>query len=215
MIGLMWHKPKRHRGLQFTGREFRPHATALGQLIFAWNDLHEQLAGVYWTLAGYADDAVAVWNKPTPDKHKRDLIRGLVSALPPANRNSAAGMWDDVIWLVDTVDTLADFRNDAAHAPVTIEPVSFLATRDNFTAGVISNIAWRNRRAKNLMRKNLLAEFRWQRNAATKLRDYALNIERALSDEHTPWPSRPEWPNRPEPARPMQLPTKLQKQQDR
>jgi hypothetical protein len=41
------------------------------------------------------------------------------------------------------------FRNDAAHAPVTIEPESFLARRDNFTAGVISNSVWRNRRALN------------------------------------------------------------------
>jgi hypothetical protein len=178
---------------------------ALGQLIFAWNDLHEQLASIYWTLADYADDAVAAWNKPKADKHKRDLIRGLVNALPHAHRPEATDMWLDVIWLVDTVDAFADFRNDAAHAPVTIEPETFLATRDNFTAGVISNNAWRNRRAGNLIRKNLLAEFRWQRNVATKLRDYALNIERALSDEHTPWPSRPKWPDRPETRPPMKL----------
>jgi hypothetical protein len=207
-------KQKRHRGLQFTAREFQAHATALGQLIFAWNDLHEQLAGIYWTLAGYADDAVAVWNKATVDKHKRKLIREWVNALPVARRAMATGMWDDVIWLVDKVDVLADFRNDAAHTPVTIERESFLATGDNFTAGVISNNAWGNRRARNLMRKSLLAEFRWQRNVATKLRDYALNIERALSDDHTPWPSRPEWPNRPEPARPMQVPTRLLRRPD-
>jgi hypothetical protein len=76
------HKQIRHRGLQFTGREFRPYATTLGQLLFAWNDLHEQLAAIYWTLAGYSDDAVGEWNKPTVDKHKRDLIRRWVNALP-------------------------------------------------------------------------------------------------------------------------------------
>jgi hypothetical protein len=203
------HEQIRHRGLQFTGREFRPHATTLGQLIFAWNDLHEQLAAIYWTLAGYSDNAIAEWNKPKVDNHKRDLIRRWVNALPPAHRNMAVDMWNDVVWLVDTIDTLTDFRNDAAHAPVTIEPESFLARRDNFTAGVISNSAWRNRRALNLIRKDLLAEFRWQRNVAIKLRDYALNVERALSDEYTPWPNRPEWPDRPKSAQPMMLPARL------
>jgi hypothetical protein len=199
-------KQKFHRGLQFTGREFRSHATTLGQLIFAWNDLHEQLAAIYWTLADYSDEAIAEWNGPRVDHHKRDLIRRWVNALPAANRAKAAATWDDVIWLVDTVDDLTDSRNDAAHAPVTIEQESFFATRDNFTAGVVSNNAWGNRRAGNLIRKNLLAEFRWQRDVAIKLRDYALNIERALSDEQTDWPRRPKWPDRPKPSPPMKLP---------
>lgn len=190
-------KQKRSRGLQFTSREFRPHATALGQLIFTWNDLHEQLASIYWTVAGYSDAAIEEWNKSKVDKHKRDLIRRWINALSSAHRSMAADMWDDLIWLVDTVDVLTDFRNEAAHVPVTIASESFLASRENFTAGVISNSVWNNQRAKNLMRKDLLAEFRWQRNVAVKLRDYALNVERALSDEHTPWPSRPTWPDRP------------------
>jgi hypothetical protein len=112
-------------------------------------------------------------------------------------------MWNDVVWLLDRIDGLKEARNDAAHAPVTIEQESFLARRDNFTAGMISNTRWGNPRASNLSRKNLLAEYRWQRNVATKLRDYALNIERALSDEYTPWPKRPKWPDRPKSARPM------------
>jgi hypothetical protein len=203
------HKQTRHRGLQFTGRDFRPHAMTLGQLIFAWNDLHEQLAAIYLTLAGYSDEAAAKWNKPKVDKEKRDLIRKWVNALPPAHNNMAVDMWDDVIWLVATIEALAEYRNDAAHAPMTIEPESFLARRENFTAGVVSNTARSNRRALNLIRKDLLAEFRWQRDVFTKLRDYALNIERALMDEHTPWPNRPAWPNRPEPAQPMKLPAHL------
>jgi hypothetical protein len=197
------HKQKRHRGLQFASQEFRPQATALGQLIFMWNDLHEQLASIYWTLRGYTDDAVVEWNNTPPvDRRKRDLIRKWVNELPPVHRSMAVDMWNDVFWLLDQIDLLAESRNDAAHAPVTIEQESFLARRDNFTAGVISNHAWGNRRALNLIRKDLLAEFRWQRSVATKLRDYALNIERALSDEHTPWPNRPEWPDRPKSAQP-------------
>jgi len=199
-------KRNRHRGISFSGREFRAQATALGQLIFAWNDLHEQLAVIYWTLRGYADVAIDDWNRPTVDAHKRNLIRKWVNDLPPNHRGAAADMWNDVVWLVDTIDSLADCRNDAAHAPVTIERESFLARRDNFTAGVISNSAWGNRRAKNLIRRNLLSEFRWQRTAATKLRDYALNVERALSDEHTPWPYRPKWPDRPHAGQPVALP---------
>lgn len=185
-------KQKRHRGLQFTGQQFRSQATALGQLIFTWNDLHEQLASIYWTLRGYSDVAIVEWNKPTADKHRRDLIRQWVNALPPVHRSMADDTWNDVGWLVDTIDALADFRNDAAHVPVTIEPESFLSRRDECTAGVISNSVWHNRRALNLIRKDLLAEFRWQRNVWMKLRDFALNMQRALSDEHTPWPSRPE-----------------------
>ena len=119
-------RQKRHRGLQFTGREFRPQATALGQLMFMWNDLHEQLASIYWTLRDYCDDAIAEWSKPKVDKHKRDLIRQWVNGLPPAHKAMADRMWNDVVWLIDKIDDLADCRNDAAHAPVTIERESFL-----------------------------------------------------------------------------------------
>jgi hypothetical protein len=102
-------KQNRYRGLRFTGREFRPHATALGQLIFACNDLHQQLAAIYWTLAGYSDDAIAQWSKLKVDGHQRDLIRRQIKSLPAGQRDAASDMWNDVIWLVDTIDNLADF----------------------------------------------------------------------------------------------------------
>jgi hypothetical protein len=195
-------KHKRLRGLQFASRKFRSHATALGQLIFTWNDLHEQLALIYWTLCDHDDGALDKWSRPPSDKQKRELIRRRANKFSPSAKN----MWDDIVWLLDAIDDFTDFRNDAAHAPVTIEPESFLSRRDNFTAGVISNSSWRNRRARNLIRKDLLAEYRWQRNVLTKLRDYALTIERSLVDDYTPWPKRPNWPDRPKPAKPLELP---------
>jgi hypothetical protein len=208
------YKQKRYRGLQFASREFRPYATALGQLIFMWNDLHDQLASIYWTLRDYTDDAIVEWTSRKQDEQKRDLLRQWVNALPPADSGTAVEMWNDVLWLLKTIDGLKDPRNDAAHAPVTIEQESFLFRRDNFTAGVVSSIAWGNPRALNLIRKDLLAEFRWLRNVATELRDYALNIERALSDEQTPRPNRPELADRPKSAQPMTLPTHLLRHQD-
>jgi hypothetical protein len=184
-------KQKPHRGLRFTDRKFRPHATALGQLIFTWNDLHEQLAIIYWTLSGYNDAAIDEWSKPKVDVQKRKLIRKWINALSPAHRAMAAQMYEDIIWLLEELDHLTDYRNDAAHAPLTFEPESFLTSLKDHTAGVVSNTVWKNQRAMNLARKNVLAEFRRQRDITMKLRDYALNIERALSDEHTPWPKRP------------------------
>jgi hypothetical protein len=41
------------------------------------------------------------------------------------------------------------------------------------------------------MGKDLLAEFRQYRKTASMLADFAVNMERSLADEYTPWPDRP------------------------
>jgi hypothetical protein len=64
----------RHRALRFESRQFKPYATAIGQFVLAWNDLHETLALLYWTLLGFNDKVLDRWNEARFDDRKRALI---------------------------------------------------------------------------------------------------------------------------------------------
>jgi hypothetical protein len=63
----------RHRALRFESRQFKPYAAAIGQFVLAWNDLHETLALLYWTLLGN-DKVLDRWNEARLDDRKRALI---------------------------------------------------------------------------------------------------------------------------------------------
>jgi hypothetical protein len=76
----------RFRGLRFTEAKFRAHAAAIGQVLLLWNDLHEQLAVIFWTLNSYNDSVIPKWNAAHLDRKKRDLIREWIRAVPPQHR---------------------------------------------------------------------------------------------------------------------------------
>ncbi len=183
---LKKHAKRSQRGQRFTAQKFQPYAAALGQLILTWNDLHEELACLYWTLRGYTDTSIKDWNTAKQDRSKRALIKQWAQqqqhALFPQ-------LYYDLAWVLTEVSILAEPRNDATHSPL-MWSEQFLFT----PAAVSPNTIYENQRTKHLLRKNLLAEFRWHRDSATRLRDFVINMERALSDETTPWPNRPPWP---------------------
>jgi hypothetical protein len=51
-------------------------------------------------------------------------------------------------------------------------------------------------RAKKFEGKNILAELRWCRDTAVALRNFAMEIDYALTDYRRPWPDRPHLPIR-------------------
>ncbi|MGZ4107169.1 MAG: hypothetical protein ACXVO1_07505 [Tumebacillaceae bacterium] len=180
-----------YKALRFQSRQFKPYATAIGQLVLAWNDLHEVLVVLFWTLRNFDDKIFNEWDAAKFDHKKRTLISKWISGLPAKTKALAPELYTDLEWLIKEIDRLAEPRNDGAHTPLTIIQDTPFLHPSRFTVGVAPNITWGNSRAKQLFGKDLLADFRKCRNCASKLADFARTMERALADEHTRWPARP------------------------
>ena len=58
---------------------FEPYALAIGRLAMAWNDLHERLANLFWTVmgAGFLDRPIAVWNAANFDRARREMLKAV------------------------------------------------------------------------------------------------------------------------------------------
>jgi hypothetical protein len=184
----------RNKALRFESRQFKPYATAIGQFVLAWNDLHEVLAVLYWTLLGFDDKALEGWNEARFDHKKRALITRWVEKTPHQSKVLAPDLYDDLDWLIGQINNLAEPRNDTAHSPLTLIKETFLVSPERFEkfkVGITPNTTWGNSRAKRLLGKDLLDEFRQHRKIASKLADFAINMERSLADGNAPWPARP------------------------
>ena len=97
------------------------------------------------------------------------------------------------------VDKLEDARNTAIHSPLLAKSDSnvLILGLSIPIRSVAPNLGLKNFRATKLAQKDLLTEFRWCRDAALLLRDYALSLDFAtFPGEDYPWPDRPSLPNR-------------------
>lgn len=183
----------RKKARNYTSKSFRPYAMATGQSVLVWNDLHEMLAFIYWVFQHYDDKVLSAWNAARLDQNKR---KPLVTAIAKMRTTSKAEyIRDDLRWLVEQIDDVAEIRNDTVHAPlIFIEPTDAWALFGR-NGGVTPLTTFDNRRAQNLGAKpELLEEFRWYRDGFTVLRDYALAIGAGLSNDDAPWPDRPACP---------------------
>jgi hypothetical protein len=93
---------------------------------------------------------------------------------------------DDLKWLLDRAEELADARNNAVHAPCSFSIGA--------NGGTLIGAAFftGNPRAKKLKGKDLFVEFEWCAVAARVLSLYVGQLETAIA-----FPDRYEWPNRP------------------
>ena len=116
---------------RYAGADFDPYVAALGQLALAWNDLHEGLAGLFWTIMSappregdiidYAP--IHVWHSLRSDLAQREMLRAVVTH-PNLNWSGERYKWftEDVIWLLKRVMELSNARNDAIHSPLFLNP---------------------------------------------------------------------------------------------
>ena len=200
--------PKRRgRSQRYTSPEFKPYVTALGQLALAWNDLQESLKALFWTLMNprpQAGDSVThtplwVWSSIKSDRSQREMLKAAINH--PQTQWDRNEIKDDVNWLIEKANSLEDSRNDAIHSPLFSVDKSLYGTwpRSEKVAP-----AWRlfnPRAAKLSQRTSLLGEFRYCRDTAITLAEYALHIDSALIN-----PTRRAWPNRPSlPTRPPKI----------
>lgn len=206
---------RRRTTKRYTAPEFRPYVTALGQLTLAWNDLQESLGTLFWTVMNkrppMAGDFVdytplMVWHSVKSDRQQRVMLKAAVGFdgdksgrtiyFDGFNRPQFA---DDVRWLLIECDKLEDARNNAIHSPL----FSTVAFRIGLGAAIqasepVRPAYWQfNPRAVSLdKRKNLLSEFRYCRDMAMFLADYAHLMDSALTHPQRPWPKRSTPPNR-------------------
>jgi hypothetical protein len=170
-------------------KKFEPYYPALGRTAHAWNHLQEELANLFSDLTHTDHLGLALWHSLKSDRSQRDLLEAALkyfaqdedwtARYPRAN--------DDITWLLNETNKLADKRNDAIHAPITmgirtgeleIVPFSFYG----------------NPRAKKLLGKQILREFEWYERCADTLRKFAVSVDAGLRGALPSWPERPQLP---------------------
>lgn len=173
-------------------KAIRPIAYELGKFNLAWNNLQDYLSLVFSTaINSEVPLAHAIWHSTPNDRAQREMLRAAAqvtfldkTAFPPKAQ-------DDILWLLDRTQTLADRRNDAVHSPFIFKfsgdgkfelvPQAFLG----------------HPRASKLVGKDILQEFRWYRACAEKLSFFAYRLFYGLKhdkDRRQPWPQRPQMP---------------------
>lgn len=193
----------RHR---FNEPHFKPYVIAIGQLILAWNDLHERLATLFAQamVDAKARQTLAVWHKTRADMAKRKLLNAAIENLDDSELKNRPKVAQEIAWILKKADELEGLRDDSAHGPLHALPASIFDWDNILAAGNIlsltvrPNIAFGNPRALRLNKSaaNLLRDFRYAKERILILRDYAIAIDTAWLNMHMPWPDRPALPDR-------------------
>jgi hypothetical protein len=193
----------RHR---FNELHFKPYVVAIGELILAWNDLHERLATLFAQAMVNAKvkQSLAVWHNTRADMAKRKLLKAAIKNLAETELKNRPKVIKEIEWILEKADGLEGIRDDSAHVPLHATPLTILdwdnilAVRNIFDLKVIPNIAFGNTKAIRLSggAENLLSYFRYAKKRILILRDYAIAIDTAWMNPQMPWPDRPPLPDR-------------------
>jgi hypothetical protein len=167
----------------------------LGELIYAWNNMQELLAELFWVITGIPNGRIplGVWHSTKSDRAQRDMLKAAALAAFAGESHEHQRIRCEICWLLERVNSLADRRNDVVHAPLWF--VRDVVNPDQ--TKMIPHTFFGNPRAQKLVGKDLLEEFRWYRRMAEVLGSHALRLKFYLRGvEGSPWPDRPELPSR-------------------
>jgi hypothetical protein len=126
---------------------------------------------------------LAVWYSTPSDRTQREMLRAAVNAFGALNTKKRPTAKDDIKWLLNQCDQLADRRNDALHAPLVI-------SGSRKTIEILPYYFFGNPRALKLKDKNILDQVGWYRATAETLRGYALSLWFHLGQQDS-WPEKP------------------------
>ena len=166
-----------------------PYVAALGRVAHSWNYLQEALGQLFCGVTGLESVVgEAIWHSTTNDRAQREMLRAAIMAstqerlaveLPKAK--------DDIKWLLDRADSVAEQRNTAIHAPMSL----VLGNKEI----ELHPLAYHgNPRARKLVGKDILTEFDWYEKCADALTDFARAARRAIAGDSAPWPEKPQMP---------------------
>lgn len=183
-------------GERYSCNNFRPYVIAIGQAALAWNDLHQRLALLFERVSGAElyGTGLAIWNAAPSDRAAREMLRATLPGVPNRWLRGFPAAQDDIAWLLTEAEKLEDARNNTVHVPLWMVETNTRGTE------ILPQFLLGHRRANRLLEKDLLTEFRWCRDTALVLRNYAIALRNALTyrepSELFPWPDRPTLPNR-------------------
>jgi hypothetical protein len=167
-----------------------PYVREVGKLVASWNTLHERLGELFSAVlnTGHPGIGSAIWYSTQSDRAQREMLRAATEAAAAEGR-LAQQTRDEIKWLLDRANELANERNDAIHAPVAL-------FTDQDGTKLMTEYIFGNPRASNLRGKDLPEEFRWSEQKATLLAGYALLCAIHLRNPMSEWPKRPDLPTR-------------------
>jgi hypothetical protein len=184
-------------------KQLAPYLIELGLVVVSWNELHDELGQLFSIVRGGPSlgCALEIWHSEKSDWRQRNLIR---SALPSALSNLPRAKQEDaewvrrareeIKWILDQADSLADHRNNTTHSPLIGELEANEWKLTSFTF-------FRHPRAKKLAGKELLSEFQWYWRTFRVLTAYTQHIRLALypitTDAYGNRTSGATWPERP------------------
>jgi hypothetical protein len=167
-------------------KRFEPYAIQLGWLAYAWNSLHDNLGGLFWTLTGMQNGKIplAIWNAVQNDRSQREMVKALAE-VALSDKPKQKG---EILWVLERATAFEERRNNAMHTPFTF---MIDAEGPQLTSKWISGHA----RAQKLKDKDLLKEFEWCGRTANALAIYTRQMNVSLRDSKVmPWPNRPHLP---------------------
>ena len=166
---------------------FAPYIEAAGEVVNAWNRLHETLKDVFAAVTKMPREmAYAIWHSCRSDSLQREMLRAAIAAtsdkepwvvrLPEAK--------SDLMLLLQRASKTGEIRNDAIHAPVSL-------ALDGGKLVIIPVYFNGNPRAEKLKDKDIVAEFKRCRDDASILQEFAEKAVTAINFPRYPWPDKP------------------------
>jgi hypothetical protein len=140
-----------------------PYAREVGKLVASWNTLHERFGELFSAVLnkGHPGIGSAIWYSTQNDRVQREMLRAATEAAA-AEGTLTQQARDEIKWLLDRTNELANERNDAVHAPVAL-------FTDQDGTKLMTEYFFGNPRASNLRGKDLPEEFSWYEKKATLL----------------------------------------------
>lgn len=181
---------------QFTHQRFAPYALAIGQASLAWNYLHEILGTTFEMLAQSGCTSIRlIWYSQEYDRMRRKMLSAAIKGRRIPSPDPHAKHCDALVWLLAEINKLEDARNTTIHSPLAYMSER-IATALQRQPGISSFDLHGNPRATQLSAKDLLVEFRWLRDRAVALTEYAIQINFAWAGLRTSLPDKPKLPTR-------------------
>jgi hypothetical protein len=181
-------------------KQLAPYLIELGLVVVSWNELHDELGQLYYLVRGGPSlgHALEIWHSEKNDRNQRQRIRselpGALSDLPRAKQKGEEWVHrarEEIEWILERADSLADERNNAVHSPLISELEANKWKLTSFTF-------FGHPRAKKLAGKELLSQFRWYSRAFRVLTAYTQHVRLALYIKpYSGWPERPSLPPHP------------------
>jgi hypothetical protein len=176
-----------------------PYFSALGRVAHSWNHLHEELGKLFCSVSDLElHHGMAIWHKLKSDRSQRDILQGAISARAQEEdwTQHRPNVVEAIGDLLNEVNTLADRRNNAIHAPC-----SAALDGNSKDFEIVPITFFGNDKARRLIGKDILEEFRWYERSANALKIYTTNCRLAV-DARLMQPEKPPLPTRGQASRP-------------